>query len=251
MSKYEAKRIEDYICSYSGIDGGNIKARIWICGLEYGGSSDETSDMLPFHNLDDLLGWDDKFHRQYKSDIPRWPYHRGVAKLMTSMLHRVSGKSPGVHGWEEYRDHILYRPNGNEFKLNLFPIPFARLSSRSGLPGIFRDKNEYYNFCRQKESRFGLLNKLMLRLKPKLIIATGISHRFDFANAFGFEVDVLAEKPILDKRMFIAKQPDCTLAVIPFFTSRFGLNSDKLIGRAGEVIVNESGIRQSDFSKSF
>ena len=253
------EQIKRYINSYSGIDGGNQSAKIWICGIEYGGEVDKPEDIgeLTPITRDGIRAWDEKFKGEaWWAMRGKWVYHGRISKLMLYMMQDVMAKAVDVTSfWKSYRDNFLYAEDGNEFKLNLFPFscPNEHAWGQCG----FDKKSNYLVFCRNGEngeSRFGKLHSLCKELKPKVIIATGKTYCEDFQKAFGFEGDMKScslevEGP---QRNFLYKKDEggTALVVLPFPTGPQGLNKDAHLKVAARQIVKISGLNMDDFPRS-
>ena len=102
----------DWACSFSGCDGGNPGAKLWICGIEWGGGSKEYyNDVLP-EQIQEGEYVPPKIY-PWKETLKE-PYGRNVAKLYTVI------KGGNV---EAYRD-VAELPGLDIFKMNLYPIAF-------------------------------------------------------------------------------------------------------------------------------
>ena len=238
------KAFQEWACSLSGCDGGNIDADIWLCGIEWGGGS-----------YDDGIYYKERLARQISSgavnlsqqtydwkDSITYPFGRSVAKLFAA----IKGSSVG-----EYRDLAINRWNGNEiFKLNLYPIAFdstdPSLWHKYGLEEItgFDEKHLFQLWCFM--NRFPAFSKLRSEKKPKLIIGTGVSYLRDFLMCFGgvasskihyAELEPISERNAGNRRFYwVSLDEYTTLVVIPFFSGPRGLNSDILLEKMGAKI---------------
>ncbi|MEA3222767.1 MAG: hypothetical protein U9P49_06340 [Thermodesulfobacteriota bacterium] len=122
-----AHNLVDWACSYSGCDGGNPKAEIWICGIEWGFAKEKRWDNETYEK---------KLNEYYKKELPEeiskggdiplkdkyyirenldYPYGINVAKLYSAIIGEKVGK---------YRD-VAEKSKGSEiFRMNLYPIAF-------------------------------------------------------------------------------------------------------------------------------
>lgn len=243
------KELNEFLGSYSGIDGGNPKASIWICGIEHGGNSE-----LPEGPLKPEFkwpSWGDDFRRDHP-DYKNWQYHQKVAKLMVALreLRSKPVSPPKIDGWGEYLEDELYVFNGDCSKLNLFPLSSPSVvspawqtsySKRLGL----ESKVAYYERCR--DIRFPFLRKVREEFKPKVILGTGKTFRKDFAHAFGFEPEWHEHLEINDgcrrRDCYVYEDADGLLIVCPFFGGRYGINSDGLLIELAKLIETKSSGR--------
>jgi len=235
------KNLVDWACSLSGCDGGNIAADIWLCGIEWGGGSygsyyekdlpQEISNGAVDTNLD-KFNWEESI---------TYPYGRSFAKLYTS-----------IHGGnvEEYRQVVNL--SGNElFKANLYPIAFDStdhsLWHKNNLDTItgFENKFLFNTWC--FFNRFPAFSKLRKKHKPKLIVGTGVDYLRDFLMFFGaseniekLQSDKITPKSDSNKYdrtyYWVKLDKNTLLVVIPFFSGRYGLNSNYLLQEMGNRI---------------
>lgn len=229
----DSKNLNDFLCSWAGMDGGNLCAPIWICGIEPGGEL-ENADALQIPRGDPPC-WDAKFKEAHPK-FATWQYHQKVAKLLI-VIERILASPPQqatVDGYKDYMRDKLYTCAGQSFKLNLFPLasPSVKCTkwpeSFRGAP-LLADKGEYYKRCRAM--RFPFLAKLRHEHRPKVIVATGRMHCLAFAEAFGFALDSEQEPIPLphNRQCRVFLDQGSALIVSPFFGGRYGMNSDGLL----------------------
>ena len=148
--------------------------------------------------------------------------------------------------------------NSELFKLNLYPIAFRdttgerwtqyHLDTLTGLAS----KDAYRTWCFL--NRFPSLAGIVRNQTPapRLIIGLGLSYLVDFFACFAGlthsgAVEV-AELNAGDKCRPVywstVNGGRTTLAVLPFFSSRNGLNSDALVQRAGSLLADIAGFCQ-------
>lgn len=227
--------------SFSGCDGGFIKANTWLCGIEWGaGSKDDyyeytlpleikNGEVKPTTNTHD---WEESISYRYGVNF---------AKLYTAI------NNGNVCN---YKDVVSM--SGNElFKLNLYPIAFDStdhaLWKKHGIDKItgFETKHLFNTWC--FFNRFPFFSNLRKIHQPKLIICTGIDYLKDFLMFFGGEESIKklntdtitpnSKENQHDRRYFWLKLDEDTLMiVIPFFTGRYGLNSNYLLQEMGNRI---------------
>jgi hypothetical protein len=234
--------LKKWACSFSGCDGGNANSDTWLCGIEWGGGSYEDGkyykEDLPNEIKKGSVEADKKF--DWKRSVT-YRYGISFAKLYTA----INGKDVA-----NYTDVV--KLTGNElFKLNLYPIAFDstdhNLWQKYGLEKItgFQSKYLFNIWC--LFNRFPFFAKIREDEKPKLIICTGINYLFDFLIFFGakniekIQIDSIkpqSENNAYDRNYYWVKIDKTLLVVIPFFSGRYGLNSNYLLQQMGERIKN-------------
>ncbi len=228
----------DWACSLSGCDGGNPKADIWICGIEWGCEKEKEASYYQIELAQEIAKG-----RQDPSKNYEWmtslknPYGRNLAKLYSAVI----GKDVS-----DYRN-IVEKCDGSEiFKMNLYPIAFNNTVEKlwkeyslNKLTG-FEEKNLFKTWCFL--NRFPVLSNLVNDNKPRLIIGTGISYLTDYFVCFASKTGVnttihyneLEGENSIKRTFYWAKLNNgTTLVVIPFFSGPYGLNSDYLIQETG------------------
>ena len=141
--------------------------------------------------------------------------------------------------------------------MNLYPIAFRRVANylweRYGLAETtgLETKKEYREWCRS--NRFPRFAEIIQERKPTLIIGTGKSYLDDFILFCGGtdtnteihhqEIVGYPESPEKSTRtLYWAKiGSKTTLAVIPFPSGPYGLNSNALLQKFGDRIRDVSG----------
>jgi transcriptional activator of eps genes len=246
MAVHSAEDVDRFLASFAGVDGGNPKAPVWVCGIEFGGGLDDLSESLQPQSLG---SWDDKLRQS--SEARRWQLHQKVAKLMTAIrsLRMASDQKVSLDDWRRYRDEELYSEGGDSFKLNLFPLSSHAVRDEDW-DAAYRDqpvlsrKETYYEHCREK--RFPLFASLRREHKPGVIVGIGVEKRADFATAFGFDPNKFEERTISAggrvKTCYCMHDGGTTLIVSPFFDGR-NLNSDALLVELARLVVQSGGGR--------
>ena len=223
---------------------GDLRAPVWICGIEFGGDAEAMSDECLLSELAgfDRRGglpdtWNEKCD-QFRADLRRWPFHRWVAKLMVGLRHAqeagqgVPSGSDCFAGWQAYRDEKLYRSGGDVLHMNLYPFS-SRAVIDEGWSRIYAadpllaDKGAYYARCHGE--RFALLKACRERFRPPVIVATGIDSSETFARAFGFAGEPVRHELLGTRRVERRTQGGSSLFCVPFFGSRYGINSNALM----------------------
>ena len=238
---------QDWACSLSGCDGGNIESNIWLCGLEWGEGSFNEGIYYKEQLAHDIK----KGKVEYRYSLFDWEksitYKFGwyFAKLYTAMQ--------GERDVGKYMELASSWKGSDLFKLNLYPIAFDAdnevLWRKNNLHTItgFDEKRDYQSWC--LTNRFPFFSNLRSENPPKLIICVGIGYRREFFLAFGGDkgknsvinegqIEAASEKNKKTKRRYFWINVDrTTIVVIPFFYVPPGLNSDHLLMRMGEEIL--------------
>jgi transcriptional activator of eps genes len=240
-----------YFASFCGMDGGNLKAKLRIGGIEHGSDAEALCTVTPECEPG---AWTTERRTEHSAQYRRWPYWRNVAKVVVG-IQQASMRDDKLPvpalDWRIYRDRYLYSREGWEFKLNLFPLPTAHVSSEDwmkayGAHPALADKERYRSLCRER-GRFDFMRQLRLQHRPKVILATGVGSRNDFVDAFGLgeieaqEVFIGVGKSL--RRLFIYEQqyPDgshTALVVTPFLGSPNGINSTALLNELASYVAS-------------
>ena len=237
------ENLKDWACSLSGCDGGNIDADIWLCGIEWGAGSygDYYEKDLPDEIKNGKVT--PKMSTFDWSDSITYPYGRSFAKLYMAINDQ---------------DVVAYKDvsslSGNElFKLNLYPIAFDTtdhsLWHKNKLDVITGFENKYLFNVWCFFNRFPAFSNLRETKKPKLIICTGVDYLKDFLMFFGGnesinKLNVGSLSPESDSNSYertyywVILGENTLLVVIPFFSGRYGLNSNYLLQEMGRRIKN-------------
>jgi len=235
------KNLKNWACSLSGCDGGNFDADMWLCGIEWGGGSRDNyyTNHLPVEiNQGEVILSHDTY--DWKNSIT-YPYGLSFAKLYTAIK---GGKV------EDYKQ--VSNLSGKElFKLNLYPIAFDstdhNLWHENKLDEITGFENKYLFNIWCFFNRFPAFSKLRKKHKPKLIIGTGVDYLKDFLMFFGGSenIDKLNSNIIVpqsesnkyDRTFYwVYLDSNTLLVIIPFFSGRYGLNSNYLLQEMGSRI---------------
>ncbi len=233
------KKLKEWACSFSGCDGGDIKADIWLCGIEWGYSGTTEKDKKEYYQTKLInaiakgsvenpcknFSWEDSL---------KYPYGKSFAKLYKAI------QSEKIDDYENVANH---KPL---FRLNLYPIAFSstdhslwqeyNLDKTTG----FKSKHLFNTWC--FFNRFSFFSKLRKEHKPKLIICTGINYLRDYLMCFGAKnIDQIqtgsikpkSENNKHDRVYYWIKVDETLLVVTPFLSGRYGLNSDHLLQEMG------------------
>lgn len=204
--------------------GNEIEQSIWLIGIEHGtfkSEIDKTSEDQSY-SIDTQL---------------KWSFNMKAIKLLAI-----------VHGYEikNYKDFAYrYEPfvKGSKgfFKGNIYPYGFNKVSAfteeakqKIGL----NTKKEYYDWC--DKNRIPVMHSWINEYHPKIVIGIGISKKEQFGQiVFGKQVELKEKEFIVNghtKRFFSFVDGEKKLIVLPHFSGRHGLNSNRSLELAGKYI---------------
>jgi hypothetical protein len=237
----------EWACSLSGCDGGNPHAETWLCGIEWGGTyGSEEADM-------------DYYQQELREEIAAGPYQ--PAKRYDWAEHckyrygiSVAKLYAAYRGLdvESYYEHIKSFSDTELFRLNLYPVSFRNtdygLWHRYELDKVtgFDDKELYRIWCFLY--RFPAFAERVKEFRPKLIIGTGVSYVTDFFACFAGNNGIASQIKVGDLRpqsesnktprryYWCQLATGTTLAIIPFFSGSYGLNSNHLLQQMGNIL---------------
>lgn len=233
---------------YTGFDGGNPKAELWFCGIEYGGTDDPTKTQF----IDDIL----KDGVEMQDDIPYFTatdkngnpheYKKIYGRFALAQSKIASQYYDGepIDTWKQ-----LAGKDGKCFSMNLYPLAFKShddsLWTRTHYEktGLI-SKSEYKTW--NLNNRFPKLKQLVTTYQPKVLICFGQSLASEFLVAFADNDDQifeeLAKVEIADKvhksnRLLLHRKINngkTLLLICPFPSGAKGLNSDELCKQVAE-----------------
>ena len=172
------EKLKQWVCSFSGCDGGDLNSDIWLCGIEWGypDASEREKKEYYTRDLPDEIQKGkvelDNSYNFFTDESFSFPFNRGFAKIYAAL------KGYNV---EDYN-----RIKGNILKLNISPIGFHRdseeLWGKYNLAQItgFETKGEFLEYVNEL-NRFSYIRE---KYKPKLIVCVGVSRRSDFSKCF-------------------------------------------------------------------
>ena len=230
---------EKWATSYAGMDGGNPRGPIWICGIEPGAGDEEPGkfNLSPVNEMPymtpDNLSW-----------FPNTSFDIKAVKLYAALM----SEEP-KHYKEVASRNRVFGHNSNSFKLNLYPIAFGHDDDEDAwkewqfkVTG-FASKTMYRAWC--QDHRFAKLTAMTRQFAPRLIIGAGRGrHLRDFIMAFN-GVDALfrslenmTEERIQNKLLnrCLINDGKTLLVVVPFLGGPHGLSSDDLLSAFGARI---------------
>jgi hypothetical protein len=214
-------------------DGGNPKAKVWICGIEPNLLDEEHlfRQDLPLNRQpqdDRIPSWTEDWPAE--KDRTTFPYDRMVARLLLALgPEQELNPSPGIIA--DYMRTSLYRnaANGKAFKLNLYPLSASGQDTweeRHRIATNYPLKLQYQAWC--VERRFPKIRRFAHQHMPRVIVATGKTtmkrhflvafmgnaHVFDMGDRIPIPGDPLIELESFPLQL--GDQP-ATLLVTPFF----------------------------------
>lgn len=248
------QEIENYFSSYVGMEGGNLRASVWICDRSPYPWLEPFS--APLQPRTEPPSWDEAFRARYGHKMPRWLQHQRIARFMAAARAEALDVQPGNDDWIQYFANHLYAPRGWEFRLNLFPLP-VQLDGLSPWSKVFRGypellpKARYLELCRQG-SRFGFLRNLRLLWRPKLIVCFGYRHAKDYLQAFGLDdvegEDIIMQPADLKIVLKTFQKDESTIIICPALAGSAGMASDVLLNAFGKFIG--ARLDSGDFGES-
>ncbi|MEO0019934.1 MAG: hypothetical protein ABIK47_04745 [candidate division WOR-3 bacterium] len=186
-------KFAQWAVGFSGMDGGNLDARLWICGIEWGGelNNNPVESEWPYYyiqNEQKIPCWNTQFIEDHREEIDGRGF--GLDKKIAKLLFHIFGPERHCADWKDYMKNHLYTQNGDCFKFNLFLLKKPRAKSwinrHREITGL--ERKAYYNWCRMY--RFPFIRDLVNDYHPKVVLATGITYRDDFIRAIaGCEVN--------------------------------------------------------------
>lgn len=235
MSKKE--EFARWVASFSGFDGGDIGSpsspSVWVCGIEWAG------DQISYEWLKKELqaGAVSSPPAGYEKpeDNLDYVYNRNAMKLLAA----IDGLPASDYEKFALNEKPFVEGGKGYFKLNLYPLPFKDTSPERWaiwlheLTGI-SEKHEYLDLCRTH--RFPFLREIKKAHKPKLVICFGKSYKDDFISAFGGDEETVHEETIETRDLYWFSSDEGIVAICPFPTSQYGLNSDELLEAFGKRI---------------
>jgi len=252
------ENFKEWACSFSGCDGGDADSPVWTCGIEWGYSKgrqateEEYQAILRKYYSEELPdeiargAFEPEKYHYFEKERLRFRYVRQMSKLYGA-LNGMNVENVDDDSCREWK----------LFHMNLYPIAFPyeadslwdeyKLADVTGL----ESKQIYRTWCLLR--RFPWISEQVRKNKPKLVIGTGVGYLTDFIVCCGGSgiVDCIhmetivgsKENPVTSTRtLYWTKvSEETTLAVIPFPSGRYGLNSNALVQKFGDRIREIAG----------
>ncbi len=231
---------ENWACSFSGCDGGNLAAPLWFCGIEWGGGAGA-----------------DWLRKNIDSGAISQPSHINVHQIEEQFAYQFDQKLLKIYSVLTGEEASNYKAisikngyltkEGPIFKMNLYPVSFGNTSedlwsrAHHEITGL-ATKSMYKALCQCK--RFPMIKAWIQQASPKVVVCAGQTLYLEFIMAFcGIQEahDVktkLTEVSIANRmiRWVMINDNKTLLVITPFFGNAYGLNSDEqLEGVAREI----------------
>ncbi len=259
------KSFESLALSFYGCDGGNLRSKIWFCGLEWGDDLNwkegkEGQELVTIMK-DSGYGDSEENLRDFSQNIS-WKYGfidavtTGVNQKICWFINYYFGID--MSDSYQYDDFVVENkicfndPDGIGFKMNLFPLNSPEHDhdwdeNRARFSGFFARK-AYEEWCEVHRGAF--FQKLVRENNPEVIIATGKTSLLKFVRFFGAEAIPLQEASLNEITISYCKLPYCdTLLIItPFFGGPSGINSFKKMKDLAMLVHQVAGTPVIDWS---
>jgi hypothetical protein len=240
--------------SMAGCDGGNPNAKVWLCGIEWGGGGKNDGAYYQTNLKPEL----ESGLAPVCADIYDWRrqnsyrYGKSFSKLYTAYSGQPISK---------YFDYTNSLSGDEVFKLNLYPIAFDSTDESHwhghGLDAItgFSHKHLFNLWC--EHHRFPYFAELRSHYTPDLVVCCGLTYLDKLLRFFGANASEVAALRVEDipcnsnsssrnapRRMYVTRLNGNTLfACIPFFSGSYGLNSDDMLTFVGKRLHELRGSR--------
>lgn len=238
------QKFEELALSHYGYDGGNLKAPLWVSGIEWGGGvkADElTQDIVkgPLSEPNSV----EKIESREK--YLNYPFDRIWLKVLSKSL----GYEVGDYKKMVIQDIGALSSSGPVMKFNLYPISFKNTSYEHWNKELFKitgfPTKELYMAWVQNY-RFKFFNELVGKYRPKVILCSGITFSRDFLLAFGGVESLFAEPldrvNLSDKKELHIYQSaisdETKIFIVPFFGSIHGTKKDEECEVIGNLVRN-------------
>jgi uracil-DNA glycosylase len=216
--------------SFAGCDGGNVSAKLWVCGIEPYGEVvvlDDAQPHLSPYSTDWRYppSWPEGFAANLNERLPAWEPGPGTYDTLLATLcwHIFRGAQTS----DEYLMNRLYRANGDIFKLNLFPLPCQQDSQEQWTiihQAISKCPRKEDYIQRSVENRRPFFRELIDRYKPQVLLCTGLFRANRFRQTFLTNPGAEPRDPIPVNDLQIERYRDeelaYTLLISPFLSNR-------------------------------
>ncbi|WP_069636736.1 hypothetical protein [Campylobacter pinnipediorum] len=232
------ENFKKWALSFSGFDGGDLgnskKQSIWFCGIEWGGGFPDDKNELSKIFSEDV-------------SVMNWGYSNPNENLKYRFNSRAMKLLSAVNGGliKDYKNFArevkpFVQDEKGYCKMNLYPLSFKNTNLNLWSENFIKatglnNKNEYKTFI--EKNRFPILQDLVKKHNPKLIICTGITYKDQFFKAFTYDNPQIKQERIDDKFFCWAKNYNGTVVIVIYFmTGRYGLIKDSSVQKTGEKI---------------
>ena len=122
------KKCKNWIANFSGMQGGNPKAQLWFCGLEYQGDDDLENTIKIYSNkwsIESPPNWEkdiDKLKEKKKTEDKKEKFNQQILNLATAYYNLTDPlKNIDIEDRKKLIEDKLFSEEGCLFKLNLYP----------------------------------------------------------------------------------------------------------------------------------
>jgi hypothetical protein len=182
----ELNKIKTNSHSFLGIDGGNINAKVWISGLEFGSDLENMKayykNYVKTYNKD---GYRIPYRNDCSDDFMKSTYDRFLALFYINFFNDFKFlNTETTTQIDVILKNELYNKDSKIFKLNLYPLAKKDTSWNPEITKQFGiSKSDYYGELFEKRKSF--LKKMVKKYEPKIIICTSPKYyRQDFVDVF-------------------------------------------------------------------
>ena len=174
--KQELKKIKIDGASFLGMDGGNIEADVWVCGVEFGS---DLKEMESYYNKYVLTyekdGYDVPFREACPDVFVKSIYDRYLSAIYISIFNNDDVTLSKHPKYSKIIDKVLkselYNKSSSIFKLNLYPLAKKDMSWDKNIETqLSITKQDYYNGI--FNNRIAFIKNLAKTFNPKIIICT-------------------------------------------------------------------------------
>lgn len=263
MSK--GKEFEELALSFYGCDGGNLRSKIWFCGLEWGGdlrwAEGKTGEKLETVEEDSGYGDQERRLRDFSQNIS---WEEGfIDAVTTGVNQKICWFINYYLGLDrsdsyQYADFVVENkicfnePDGIGFKMNLFPLNSRKHDGswdekRAQYTGL-ATRWEYEAWC--LKNRGAYFQKLIKEGAPEVIIGLGKSHMWKFFQFFGCNESAVKEANLINSvTIFYCTIPETEtmLVISPFFGGPYGINSFKKMQNLTTLVHQVRGTESIDW----
>lgn len=218
--------------SFLGIDGGNIRSKVWFCGIEFGGELKSMEDYLSSYvkkkSIDDF---DLEIpYREESGGFEKSTYDRYLSLMYYYLFTNNQNKDDGVDQINSILNDTLYNLDSKIFKLNLFPLAKKSAGWDKQLELILGiEKSKYYR--EMFDLRKFFFHELLNKFQPELLICTSTKEYHSFfeetfiptGEKMSFKWDYIQSGNIKHKISTYSIN-NLTVLIIPFL-GRFNLSS--------------------------
>ncbi len=220
----------------SGMDGGNIRSKLWFSGLEWAGNGEFITLEItrPVVDVDGLkIPYLSEEWKLANPNFYKWQFDQKIAKILCETYLYANG-------YKEYMREIYCDANSQAFKLNLFPLPCKNLATWTDEHKQLSGSNIKYHYQTHcAATRFTLFQKLTMIYKPRVVVCFSMKFIEEYKLAFwGDDIENYEKTSrTLSSRNSISilkKGGSPILVIAPFLGQN--LSSNQELSRLGQII---------------